>query len=76
MPFSPAFVTCAYLNERPQIDWALTKLLSSPVPLHRTKSLVLLASSHTLLSFQLRPFSNSIEAVLLALVSVSFKKVV
>ncbi|KDQ54939.1 glycosyltransferase family 22 protein [Jaapia argillacea MUCL 33604] len=57
------------------LDYALTNLLSPPVPLHRTKSLVLLASSHTLLTFQLRPFSNSIEAVLLALVLVVFKKV-
>ncbi|KDQ55203.1 glycosyltransferase family 22 protein [Jaapia argillacea MUCL 33604] len=80
---SPPFFLHVFLIQRASfffssllLDYALTNLLSSPIPLHRTKSLVLLASSHTLLTFQLRPFSNSFEAVLLALVLVSFKKAV
>lgn len=44
-------------------DFAVARL----VPHRRTAALVLLGSSYVMLTFQLRPFSNSIEALLVAL---------
>lgn len=45
------------------------------VPIGSRKSLILLASSSTLLTFQLRPFSNSTEAVLLAVSLIIYKHI-
>lgn len=47
------------------IDYSLTCLVSTPSA--RRLGLLLLASSHVMNTFQARPFSNSIEAVLVAL---------
>lgn len=44
------------------------------MPLAWPTALILLASSSTMLTFQLRPFSNSLEAILLATLLVVWKK--
>lgn len=53
------------------ISWLTHMLLldicvAQVVRISRAKALLLLASSHVLMTFQLRPFSNSLEAVLVA----------
>ncbi len=41
--------------------------VSQLVPIARSQALLLLASSHVVMTFQVRPFSNSVEACLVAL---------
>ncbi|OAX39301.1 glycosyltransferase family 22 protein [Rhizopogon vinicolor AM-OR11-026] len=55
------------------IDYSLTRLIPSPTD--RRLGLLLLASSHVMHTFQVRPFSNSIEAVLVALSLVLLRKI-
>ncbi|KAG1752252.1 glycosyltransferase family 22 protein [Suillus lakei] len=55
------------------IDYSLISLV--PTPNARRLSLLLLASSHVMNTFQVRPFSNSIEAVLVALSLVLSRKI-
>ncbi|OSX65459.1 hypothetical protein POSPLADRAFT_1125139, partial [Postia placenta MAD-698-R-SB12] len=46
-------------------DYSISKVI--PHDRDRFYALILLASSHVVLTFQVRPFSNSIEAVFVAL---------
>lgn len=46
-------------------DYSISKVI--PHDRDRLYALILLASSHVVLTFQVRPFSNSIEAVFVAL---------
>ncbi|OJA17272.1 hypothetical protein AZE42_03048 [Rhizopogon vesiculosus] len=55
------------------IDYSLARLIPSPTD--RRLGLLLLASSHVMHTFQVRPFSNSIEAVLVALSLVLLRKI-
>lgn len=55
----------AFLVTSGLIDYSLTSLV--PTPSARRLGLLLLASSYVMNTFQVRPFSNSIEAVLLSL---------
>lgn len=55
------------------IDYSLINLI--PLPSDRQLGLLLLASSHVMNTFQVRPFSNSIEAVLVALSMVFSRKI-
>ncbi|KAH7928353.1 glycosyltransferase family 22 protein [Leucogyrophana mollusca] len=56
------------------LDYSLTNLI--PDPNDRRLGLLLLASSHAMHTFQVRPFSNSIEAVLVAICLVLLRQVV
>jgi hypothetical protein len=55
------------------LDYSLASLV--PTPSARHLSLLLLASSHVMNTFQVRPFSNSIEAVLVALSLLFLRKI-
>ncbi|KAG2134780.1 glycosyltransferase family 22 protein [Suillus clintonianus] len=55
------------------IDYSLTSLV--PRPRNRLLGLLLLASSHVMNTFQVRPFSNSIEAVLVGLSLALLRKI-
>lgn len=55
------------------IDYSLMSLV--PTPSARRLGLLLLASSHVTNTFQVRPFSNSIEAVLVALSLLFLRKI-
>ncbi|KIK38522.1 glycosyltransferase family 22 protein [Suillus luteus UH-Slu-Lm8-n1] len=55
------------------IDYSLTGLVSTPSA--RRLGLLLLASSHVMNTLQIRPFSNSIEAVLVALSLLFLRKI-
>ncbi|KAI0684909.1 Alg9-like mannosyltransferase family-domain-containing protein [Cytidiella melzeri] len=48
------------------LSFVLDICVAQLVPLARAKALLLLASSHVLMTFQVRPFSNSLEANLVA----------
>ncbi|OBZ76959.1 GPI mannosyltransferase 4 [Grifola frondosa] len=56
------------------LDYSVYRLV--PTPSARIYALVLLASSYIVHTFQTRPFSNSIEAVLFAIFLVTFQNVV
>ncbi|KAJ8597675.1 glycosyltransferase family 22 protein [Rhizopogon salebrosus TDB-379] len=56
------------------IDYSLMRLI--PSPRNRRLGLLLLASSHVMNTFQVRPFSNSIEAVLVVLSLALLRKIV
>ncbi|RPD60643.1 hypothetical protein L226DRAFT_545128 [Lentinus tigrinus ALCF2SS1-7] len=53
------------------LDYALYYLVHEPV---RSRALILLGSSYVMLTYQVRPFSNSIEAVLIAFSLLLLKK--
>ncbi|KAG1903671.1 glycosyltransferase family 22 protein [Suillus fuscotomentosus] len=55
------------------IDYSLMSLV--PTPSARRLGLLLLASSHVMNTFQVRPFSNSIEAVLISLSLLFLRKI-
>lgn len=63
----------AFLVASGLIDYSLTRLV--PTPSARRLGLLLLASSHVMNTFQVRPFSNSMEAVLLSLSLLFFCKI-
>jgi hypothetical protein len=46
--------------------WGVDLCVARLVPIERAKALLLLASSHLLMTFQVRPFSNSLETCLVA----------
>ncbi|KAI0825968.1 Alg9-like mannosyltransferase family-domain-containing protein [Irpex lacteus] len=49
------------------LSFVLDICVSQLVPIARSQALLLLASSHVVMTFQVRPFSNSVEACLVAL---------
>jgi phosphatidylinositol glycan class Z len=55
-------------------DYSVSSLVHNPES--RRYALLLLASSHVMHTFQTRPFSNSIEAVLVAMCFVLFRNFV
>ncbi|KIJ07508.1 glycosyltransferase family 22 protein [Paxillus involutus ATCC 200175] len=64
----------AFLNLSMLLDYSLLSLISSPA--HQRLGLLLLASSYVMHTFQVRPFSNSLESVLVALCLVLFQRIV
>ncbi|KIJ64700.1 glycosyltransferase family 22 protein, partial [Hydnomerulius pinastri MD-312] len=65
----------SYYLRSPQfrIDYSSLHIISTPIP--RRLALLLLASSHVIHTFQVRPFSNSLESVLVALCLVFLQSV-
>ncbi|KIK96891.1 glycosyltransferase family 22 protein [Paxillus rubicundulus Ve08.2h10] len=63
----------AFLNLSILLDYSLLSLISSPT--HQRLGLLLLASSYVMHTFQVRPFSNSLESVLVALCLVLLQRI-
>ncbi|EGO01152.1 hypothetical protein SERLA73DRAFT_18033, partial [Serpula lacrymans var. lacrymans S7.3] len=55
-------------------DYCAAALITQPA--QRRHGLILIASSHVLHTFQVRPFSNSIEALILAICLVLLRSIV
>ncbi|KAF9238069.1 glycosyltransferase family 22 protein [Melanogaster broomeanus] len=62
-----------FLNLSMLLDYSVLSLISEPIP--RRLALLLLASSHVMHTFQVRPFSNSLESVLVALSLVLLQRI-
>ncbi|KAF8558667.1 hypothetical protein OG21DRAFT_1404685 [Imleria badia] len=64
----------AFLCLSSVLDYSVWSLVPQPAP--RRLSLLLLASSYVTCTFQVRPFSNSLESVLVSLCIVLFRRIV
>ncbi|KAF9224898.1 hypothetical protein BS17DRAFT_731607 [Gyrodon lividus] len=64
----------AFLNLSMILDYSVLSLISAPAP--QRLGLLLLASSYVMHTFQVRPFSNSLESVLVALCLVLLQRMI